>query len=940
MKIRVFLAVVIGYIVSRILLAENGLIGLLHDWSIPPFASQITVLAREIFDGWHYSGLGSPVVYPSEYPVRFLLEALTFIGIQPAAISKAVLFCIPALSFLGMSALATRFGLLPPASLIAGGFYALSPVLFNKLVSGQLSYLVGYALLPLSLLACARAFDKGRFRDILVLAMMLTLTMAQIQLGVVAVAFIIMYVILLVDVPYLERFRTLGIAFILLAAAESPTVIGTLMNGRNLQQQLQFEPNMDWLHANSIYTQDAVRFLGYVTKYFDTSVRDIGIGWQVASWVILAFVVVGIAVMPLRIRLWCSISGIATILFVGGSKGVFAEAVTWFFLHIGIAQMFRELYHVMAALAIVYALALGYFFAYLKRKRLAIVSCSVFAVVYAIYLCPMLSGNLDGWIQAAPVAEDLRSAYDRFGASRYRVAWFPIDQPVSFNGNGAGVDPLAITPAGSLWQYSLSWPLTALDLSVRDGNAKAAGEELEALSVGTAVFRKHFASELPRFLSFDPLGWHFFSMQKSLDVAVGTKIYSNDAYVAYAQAHPLPHAFATDAIAYVPARLDVIAQALHAGYVPLTYGTQVPRDIRYAMFVDNDDFAAEATNAYGDLNISDVPSFDARKDFVPLSSWYFYRPAYADSKIGLLSFGRHTCRFTVMANEKSGVIIIAWIATPIGGRVRVSVGKTTREFSTKAPFVAWRSVAIDVGSLASGETIRVAAIDADAEVALRAVRVLSHDDFRLATQRFTMQRNAAQTIVLSNVFSPFQLLATGRERLLPEMHSGLNFRLTVRGCASKPGLLEIEDVNSFVLAQAWHGSGCFTERLGFDGSYGSWGLFAPGVTGTAWTLEERARGGEVPALKRYRISPATFMKNEAGYQGDRRIFILNETFNSSWISNIEDAQHIPTALGTNAWVTPAKSKGPVSVRYGLSRIFHAAYAIGLVVICAGFLALL
>ena len=83
------LGVLTGIAVSWQVLREPGVVGFVHDWSIGPFAEQHLTLLRQTFDGWYRWGLGSPVAYPLEYPLRLALGVVAALGIGGDVMSKA-----------------------------------------------------------------------------------------------------------------------------------------------------------------------------------------------------------------------------------------------------------------------------------------------------------------------------------------------------------------------------------------------------------------------------------------------------------------------------------------------------------------------------------------------------------------------------------------------------------------------------------------------------------------------------------------------------------------------------------------------------------------------------------------------------------------------------------------------------------------------------------
>jgi hypothetical protein len=929
------IAVVFGYVVSWKLLGEQGTIGLFHDWSIPPFSTQYLVEARDTFDGWSRSGLGTPVIYASEYPVTFLFAALALFGVSSDEIGKGIVFVIPALSFLTMFQASRCLGLSWSSAVVAGGFYALSPLLFNKLVSGQAAYLMGYSVLPLAVVACDRVCKQGQ-QNVVFVAAILALAAVEIQIGIIAIVLVAFYFAFLADLKTFECLKKgLSIAGFL-ALAEAPVILGLFTQGHDLAHQSQFTENLSWLDANSISPQDAVRFLGYVTGYFDRSVQRLGLVWDVASWMFLSCTAFGIIVMPRRVRLWCGIPCLLALAFVTGSKSVFGPAMVWLFVHVRAAQVFREFSHLMVIPVIAYALALGNMYEWLEHRtsnawpRVIMIGC------LATYVFPVISGDLDGWSRAFRIADDLRDSFRRFGSSPYRVAWFPIDQPLSFRGSGAGVDPMGVTPAGSIWAYHLEWPLTALDMEVRNGESNTAERALSMLGAGTAIFRKHFRSELPKYLYPDPRLLRFFPSDPFLQLPVGTKTFEDDATVAYALPNPFPRAFAAERIAYTPARLDVITRAVSLGYVPVVYGTKIPEMLHgYALFSDVDDVAAEATDGMPELEIETFASFDARKGFAPVWAWYCYRPEYADIPHGWLSIGKGNARFPIPNTIASATTIVSWLATPMGGRVRIRVGAASRIIDTQSQSIQLRSLAFEAGNVRAGDDVRIEALDADAEILIRSLHVLPRGDFRAAMDRFLQLRAGAKALYPIVRNASFHPVASGKSVQLPRLAADQRFRLLVRLCATKQGYLFVEDEHNIALARASYVPGCSLAQLGFEGSFGKWHIDTRGAVLQMWTLVEQNQYVEPIVPNVSAVFPGRMIGTMAVYPPGHHVLVLNDAANDAWSASLPAATHITTAYGANAWIFTDPPSSATVVRFMPTRIFHLAYEIGLFAIVVG-----
>ncbi len=196
--------------------------------------------------------------------------------------------------------------------------------------------------------------------------------------------------------------------------------------------------------------------------------------------------------------------------------------------------MFRELYHAMAVVSLAYALAIAACFALAGRLRFGRGVQAALLLVVAGYVAPMLSGDISGWLQAAPVDRYLAPAYADVDAGAGRVVWFPLDQPLAFDGYGAGVDPMAITDRGSLWLYSLTWPLTAVDMAARMGDDAVLRDELRTLGVAVAVNRSRLTSRYDTFSAEGSVASRLFRRPLAFGPALGSAHAYSPALTSYA----------------------------------------------------------------------------------------------------------------------------------------------------------------------------------------------------------------------------------------------------------------------------------------------------------------------------------------------------------------------------------------------------------------------
>ena len=155
-------SLLLSLFVSRGILFQAGWVGMRHDWAPVAFPGQIDNWAIGEFYGWNQVGIGVPSSYPNDWLILEIVAKLAHL-VPAMAITKCVLFGVLAVAGFAVYLLARhalRLGTLPSA---AAAFLMLAnPVIFNKMIAGQLAYLSAYALLPLWMYLYVVDFDRPR----------------------------------------------------------------------------------------------------------------------------------------------------------------------------------------------------------------------------------------------------------------------------------------------------------------------------------------------------------------------------------------------------------------------------------------------------------------------------------------------------------------------------------------------------------------------------------------------------------------------------------------------------------------------------------------------------------------------------------------------------------------------------------------------------------
>ena len=868
--------------------------------------SQHVEYARELFNGWFTWTLGAPVTFPTEYPLRFFLAFLGWFGADGAVLSHAVVFFVPALSFLTMFVLARSVSGSFWGANAAGVFYALDPVIFNKMVSGQENYLLGYALLPLVLWTYDHAIRQRRYLIAGAgFGAVLAITAVQVQLGLLgAVLSIANAIVRHPSIPLSRRLAVLFAGLLTAFLVHLPTVVGVSGGVGGVQSSAQFSGTANYVDWNSVNLIDAVRLMGYVTHYSDQAIAPYAWLWNGAMIVVLIAIAVGIVLDRSRLRVLTLITLAATFAFVTGEHSIVAPLLLWLFIHVPFMTVFRELYHAMALVSLFYACGLALCFRMMEAHARVRPLAVLVAIAILLVSIPMLTGNLAGFLQAHP----LRAAYGDVLSEQLsgdsRALWLPMDQPLSFDHNGAGVDPMAVSERGSLWDYTQNWPLTAIDTDIRYGWPLS--DNLRALGVGDVINRSGLRSELAGFTFVsDDARWFFDS-----PIVVRLPVRKNYRQaIDYAVERPLPMLSFPREMALVPGRLSAAAPALVKGYAPVTFGEESALRGPFAFFFDPGDVPEEAAEVGGSVSPIPTTIADARAAFAPAVAWWWHRPEYADAPGASVAFGVQTDIVQATRSYKNAYGILAWVAMPLGNRVQISVGQHSYIVDTHGSG-AWRSIVLPLGQLANRSVVSIATLDGVAEVELREFTIMEKSEY---DRRRALWQRAYKKATVAASLAPSVAAISGRSGTglkLGTLKRGVVYRLSMEGPTSPP---YVADARGFLVADL----GAYRET-----DFVATGLpvfLAGKPAGVRWSLQELRQGIDLP-------SPGP--PKEA-------IALWNSAYSEEW--RLPGALgHLRSAIGTNVFELRAGARRE-DVVYARANAFHWAYIVGCLVLLVALL---
>ena len=329
-------------------LARPGIVGHTWDWGVPNFADQFRDMARHHFSTWD-------AYFETGRYHYFKLELLYWLTLWPVSVlggetvSKWLPLVLTFCSGAAMWPLARRQGLPPFFALLASVFYAFSPYALSRIVAGHMPMLVGYALLPLVVLAgqtlAARIEDAapGRFYSTILTGFLLGLTSLHPGVGMSAAA--MLAIAFLWRLTTSRRKKALVAAFLGLGAVAVAMNIhfmapfvgdyfgkGAIRHGWGLSVSAEGDvtvdtelPRREAYHESTSQPGDASAFLrlrpGMDTEYVYPIPEGLGLPWHLAA----LLVSLGVFAYPFRTRKTPEltalfVTALAGVLLVAGSR--------------------------------------------------------------------------------------------------------------------------------------------------------------------------------------------------------------------------------------------------------------------------------------------------------------------------------------------------------------------------------------------------------------------------------------------------------------------------------------------------------------------------------------------------------------------------------------------------------------------------------------------
>lgn len=432
-------------LVYVVLVCSKGVPALRHDWLWP--RERYTFIDDVLStSGWNTSGLGAPSPHPGGYIVG---TCVAVIGLLFGPLVTLVIFTsfIAGSISLGARALAKILRVSPAQTIALEVFALFNPWVYNKTVAGHLYMLLAYGACFAIVAELLRVVPRQRR-----LALLLTLVLPQLQFFLIVMAAVTIH-------GLLRRVYWPLLSGVVIA---SPVWAGLVFDRSSL---LHIPYTLAWEASQSVAPTSAVVLTGYFANYAaHFSIFQIG-----AVWVLVVCACLGAISARDRMLPKLAVLAIAGFLIAAmGTRGVLGSSYASIVMHFPESGVFRELYDLLAFVAIGYCVLIGHLSAS-ARFRVA---------GHAALLASLVMAT--AWTTFPPssywIGSDQLPYVDVVAAANTRFALYPAYQPMQFEGKGSGADPDAHGRPGNVTpinQYLAEYPINvALSSFALHGNAK------------------------------------------------------------------------------------------------------------------------------------------------------------------------------------------------------------------------------------------------------------------------------------------------------------------------------------------------------------------------------------------------------------------------------------------------------------------------------------
>ncbi|MEM3871148.1 MAG: hypothetical protein QXE05_01090 [Nitrososphaeria archaeon] len=457
---------ILAIISSHKLIFSPGII-IHHDWSIPPYQTQITQdFPSDFFSAWN-RGIDVAILSRGAFIIGLVNRLLSLIfSINGEQLSKMYLILTIWFSGFFMYYVNRRIRKSMFSSVLIGIFYALSPWLFNRIVAGALTHMLAYTLYPLCFYFFNKSVDSSN-RNILVYSLLV----GMLSLLIDGIFFVIFFGSLILY----------SIISIILSIAHKEKEIFIYVRSLTIIFCFFFLTNLYWIIPAFFLPQDSNLYLATVDEFIDRSknaqminvIRGLGspIEWFLEVvrknfffylfWNIVSFSIPLIAFSALLFNsksknvIFFSLLSIISMFFGKGVNQPLGNVNLLIYENIIYMQIFRDPNKLIILLPFTYSFLLLENIELIYSKNFRIKCCSFSKIknfmqvndkklclivlflisLNAIFSYPFLTGNFGGLLKTVNFPESYQIVTQWLEEQKgdFRVLWLPPDLYTQYN---------------------------------------------------------------------------------------------------------------------------------------------------------------------------------------------------------------------------------------------------------------------------------------------------------------------------------------------------------------------------------------------------------------------------------------------------------------------------------------------------------------------------
>jgi len=456
-----FVAPCLGMLVAWAVM-HAGLPALRHDWRVPISREAEGPWLDSLTSGWLSTGIGNAQPYPTFYLVGLALRPLASLA-NTTEMMALVVWLGVTLAAWGASEIARAHSASAATRLAVACFAALNPWVYTKFVAGHMLMVLAYGLAFALVAEIVRPAPRP-----FVLLVLAALAITQIEF------FAIAFVPLMIWAVRTRRYHVAGIVVV----AAAPIAVGVAASIASIAGT---PFNLDWQRDQSVAPAAALVLDGYFTNY----ARAFAPYWFVGAAFVLAALVGARGALRTGTGRLAVAAAVLLPLAVAGTKGPFATPYAWLVTHVAAVGLFRELYDLLALVAIADVVVL------VEGPARGRVAGMVLALASVFWIVPWLASPPTSFFVPAASLPGVA-----FPANvQLRVALLPAFQPMSFEGRGSGVDPDAYARSGRAAPLNEVLPEYPVDVALAR-LARGDASSARALGVLTVIDRPYLRSDV------------------------------------------------------------------------------------------------------------------------------------------------------------------------------------------------------------------------------------------------------------------------------------------------------------------------------------------------------------------------------------------------------------------------------------------------------------